>query len=61
MDKKILVNFIIYFPPIAYIAFTLVTKKENSGIDWTAILITVIIGIVSGAIGNRIKNKGEVE
>jgi hypothetical protein len=61
MDKKILGNFIIYFPPIAYMAFSLILKKGNTGIDWTAIVITVIIGIISGAIGKRIKNKGEIE
>lgn len=61
MDKKILGNFIIYFPPIAFIAFTFIMKKENTGIDWTSIVITVVIGMISGAIGNRIKNKGEVE
>ena len=61
MDKKILGNFIIYFPPIAYIAFTLITKEENSGFDWNAVVYTVIIGMISSAIGTRIKNKGDVE
>ncbi len=61
MDKKILGNFIIYFPTIAYIAFTIVTKEENSGIDWTQCVIAGLIAIISGAIGKQIKNKGEVE
>ena len=61
MDKKILGNFIIYFPPIAYMAFSLVLKKENTGIDWTSVVITGLIAMVSSAIGKRIKNKGEVE
>ncbi|MFK7833988.1 MAG: hypothetical protein AB8B52_11970 [Winogradskyella sp.] len=61
MDKKILGNFIIYFPTLAYIAYHFVMKTDNSGIDWTSIVITVLIAMVSGAIGNRIKNKGEVE
>ncbi|WP_452227575.1 hypothetical protein [Lacinutrix sp. MEBiC02404] len=61
MDKKILGNFIIYFPPIAYMAFTLILKKENTGIDWTSIVITGLIAMISGAIGKKIKSKGEVE
>jgi hypothetical protein len=61
MDKKILGAFIIYFPPIAYVAFTLVTKKESTGIDWTSVVITGVIGIISSAIGNRIKNKEDIE
>lgn len=61
MDKKILGNFIIYFPTIAYLAFTIVTKKENSGIDWTSVVIAGLIGMISFAIGKRIKSKGEVE
>ena len=42
-------------------AFSLVLKKENTGIDWTSVVITGLIAMVSGAIGKRIKNKGEVE
>ncbi|GAA0744609.1 hypothetical protein [Gaetbulibacter jejuensis] len=61
MDKKILGNFIIYFPIVAYTAYTIVMKKENSGIDWTSVVIGGLIGMISYTIGNRIKNKGEVE
>ena len=61
MDKKILGNFIMYFPTIAYIAFTIVMKKENSGINWTSVIIAGLIGMISHAVGKRIKNKGEVE
>ncbi|WP_298903833.1 hypothetical protein [uncultured Psychroserpens sp.] len=61
MDKKILGNFIIYFPTIAYIAYTIVIKEKGSGIDWTAIVIAGFISMISYAIGNRIKNKGEIE
>jgi len=58
MDNKLLGNFIIYFPPIAYIAFTLVTHHKGEGIDWTEVILAAIIGVVSSAIGKRIKNKG---
>lgn len=61
MDKKILGNFIIYFPTIAYIAYILVTKEKHSDVDWTRVVIAVLISIISRAIGTRIKNKGEVE
>ena len=61
MDKKILGNFIIYFPTIAYLTYIMVMKKENSGIDWTSVVIAGLIGMVSNVIGKKIKNKGEVE
>jgi uncharacterized membrane protein YjjB (DUF3815 family) len=61
MDKKILGNFIIYFPAIAYIAYTIVAKEENSEIDWTAVVIAACISLISNAIGRQIKNKVEVE
>ncbi len=61
MDKKILGNFIIYFPPIAYIIYTLATKGDETGINWTQVVITGIIALVSNSIGRRIKNQGEVE
>ncbi len=50
-----------YFPAIAYIAFTIVTKEQDTGIDWTQCLIAGLIAIISGAIGKQIKNKGDVE
>lgn len=61
MDKKILGNFIIYFPIVAYVAFIIVLKEENSGIDWPSIVIGGLIGMISYTIGTKIKNKGEVE
>tara|TARA_B100000378_G_scaffold276888_1_gene275780 strand:- start:426 stop:611 length:186 start_codon:yes stop_codon:yes gene_type:complete len=61
MDKKILGNFIIYFPIIAYFAFRAVIKDENSEINWTSIIIGALIGMISYAVGTRIKNNGEVE
>ena len=60
MDKKILGNFIIYFPIIAYFAFRAVIKDENSEINWTSIIIGALIGMISYAVGTRIKNNGEV-
>jgi hypothetical protein len=61
MDNKLLGNFIIAFPPAAYMTYTLVINEGKTGIDYTAILITTIIGIVSYNIGSKIKKKGEAE
>lgn len=61
MDKKLLGNFIIAFPPAAYITYNWVMHEPNSGFDWTKFLLTFLILTVSSAIGNRIKNQGEAE
>ncbi|GAB4160717.1 MAG: hypothetical protein Tsb0033_17090 [Winogradskyella sp.] len=61
MDNKILGNFIIAFPPAAYITYTIVMKEPNSGIDWPSVVLSGLIAMVSYAIGKRIKNKGEAE
>ncbi|MDY2588083.1 hypothetical protein [Winogradskyella aquimaris] len=61
MDNKLLGNFIIAFPTAAYITYTILMKNPNSGIDWTSVVISGLIAMVSYAIGKKIKNKGEVE
>ena len=61
MDKKLLGNFIIAFPPSAHIAYTVVMNVHHNGIDWYSCFITGLITAVSFAIGRRIKSKGEVE
>lgn len=61
MDKKILGNFVIIFPPVAHVIYTFVMKEPGTGIDLISVGITVLIAIISGAIGRRIKNKGEVD
>ena len=61
MDKKILGNFVSFFPPIAYSIYTVVINARNSGIDWYAVMYAGIIGVISYAIGQKIKSKGEVE
>ncbi|WP_422105290.1 hypothetical protein [Winogradskyella sp.] len=61
MDNKLLGNFIIAFPTAAYVTYTIVMKEPNTGIDWTSIIIGGLIGMVSYAIGKKVKSKGEVE
>ncbi|WP_111683557.1 hypothetical protein [Winogradskyella tangerina] len=61
MDNKLLGNFIIAFPLAAFVTYTMVMKEPNSGIDWPNIILGMLIGMVSYAIGTRIKNKGEAE
>ncbi|WP_369996308.1 hypothetical protein [Winogradskyella sp.] len=61
MDNKLLGNFIIAFPPAAYVTYIAVMKEPNSGIDWPSIIIGAFIGMLSYAIGKKIKSKGEVE
>ena len=61
MDKKLLGNFIIAFPLSAYFTYNLVMTEPSSGIDLTQFIIGMLIGMVSYAIGTKIKNKGEAE
>ncbi len=61
MDKKLVGNFIIYFPPIAYTMYILATLEKGAGINWTAVVITGIISVLSNAVGKYVKNKDEVE
>ena len=62
MDKNILGNFIIYFPTIAYIMYTIViSSKEVEGIDWSQVIIAGLIGFISSAIGRRVKKEGKAE
>lgn len=61
MDNKILGNFIIAFPLSAYITYNLVMTEPSSGIDLNQFIVGMLIGMVSYAIGTKIKNKGEAE
>ena len=62
MDKNILGNLIIYIPTFAYILYTIVIpSKEIEGIDWSQVIITGLIGLISTAVGGRIKRQGKAE
>ncbi|SHH76589.1 hypothetical protein SAMN05444148_2755 [Winogradskyella jejuensis] len=60
MDKKILGNFITYFPIIAYWTYVFILKINSKSFWWHLIISFLIIGI-SRTIGLYIKNKGEVD
>ena len=47
MDNKLLGNFIIAFPPAAYVTYIIVMKEPNSGIDWTSVIVGGLIGMIS--------------
>lgn len=59
--RQLLGNIVSYLPIGLYLIYTFSTSEKNSGIDWTKIIVAAVIAMISTSIGNRIKNKGNVE
>jgi hypothetical protein len=61
MKRNLIANIISIAPVILYNAYTLGTKEPNSGIDFSQVIMSALIAMISFGIGNNIKNKGKVQ
>lgn len=60
-NRNIIANIVMIVPLISYNIYCFATKEPNTGIDFSQVFISFVLGAVFAVVGKQIRNKGKAE